>query len=101
MTTFGEHIAARREHKGWSQRELGRRCGVSYGQIQKIEAGTVESPGIQIVLSLAKALGLHPMELIAAYEGKTFDPQKVPVEDQNAALLDAFREFLDTQKEPK
>ena len=47
-----------REGRGWSLRELGKRSGVSYVTIQRIEAGML-SPTVATLEKLAAALGIE------------------------------------------
>ena len=41
--TFGDRIAAKREEKGWSQRELGRLAGVPHTIISELERNLRDS----------------------------------------------------------
>ncbi len=54
-----------RDRRGWSLRELGKRSGVSYVTIQKIEAGTM-SPTVMTLEKLAAALGVPLREFFPA-----------------------------------
>lgn len=51
-----------RERRGWSLRELGKRSGVSYVTIQKVETGTM-SPTVATLSKLARALGITARDL--------------------------------------
>lgn len=55
---IGELIALSRELKGWSLRELEKRCGVSNPLLSQIETGHVKDPGFRTVAKIATALGL-------------------------------------------
>ncbi len=78
---LGEYIARLRLAKGWSQRDLARRAGCSYAQIQKLENNDVASPGIQLIINLAKALNVSEASIILAYKGK--DPDQYPAVDND------------------
>lgn len=70
MDTLGKYIAHLREQKGWSQRELSRRSGVSFAQIQRIESGETDSPGIKLLEQLAGTLNVPLEALTNAYQGR-------------------------------
>lgn len=97
LNTLGLTVAALREEKGWSQRELSRRCNVSATQIQRIENDEIESPGLQLTLAMAEALDVHPMRLILAFQGKPVDPGVSDAALQTD-LKEAFNQFLTWQK---
>jgi transcriptional regulator with XRE-family HTH domain len=63
--TLGELLAIARECKGWSQRELERKTGVSNALICQIETGKIKDPGFSTVVRLVEALGIN-MERAAA-----------------------------------
>ena len=52
-----------RERRGWSLRDLGKRSGVSYVTVQRIEAGKM-SPTLDTLEKLATALGITVRDLI-------------------------------------
>jgi transcriptional regulator with XRE-family HTH domain len=79
-----------REKRGWSQRELGRRCGIGDSQINKYELGAIDPS--------AKYLGImaDQLEVSADYLlGRTNDPHFIVTEDSLAgeerAILEAYR----------
>ena len=55
---LGELISLSRELKGWSLRELEKRCGISNALLSQIETGHVKDPGFRTVAKIAGALGL-------------------------------------------
>ncbi len=101
MFTFGTYLSRKRDEKGWSQRELARKAGISFMTVSAIESGTTKSPGIAAVIALSKALNVHILDFIFAYEGK--DPDLLPTRPEvqkNEDLVEAFQKFLkDTRKE--
>lgn len=86
--TLGEYIGRVRTEKGWSQKDLAKRCQISASQIQRLEDNQVKSPGLSLILSLKKALGLTLPQLIAAYEGR--DPEQLAPEP-DPLLLDLLQ----------
>lgn len=56
QTTISARILELRKQKGFTQRELAERCGVSRRTIQAIEAGKI-NPRIDILNAIAEALG--------------------------------------------
>src|SRR5690348_6514898 len=80
MSNLGDFIAKLREEKGWTQRELGRRAGLSQTTIHKLEAGITEHPGVDVLVALASALKIPMLALVMAYQGKTISQsQKVDI----------------------
>lgn len=65
MAAFGDRVRRLREARGWSQRELVRLSGVPQSTIWQIEAGRIESPGIDHVRALAGAFGVGVDVLLA------------------------------------
>src|SRR3954453_2966697 len=65
----GGLVRAGREQHRISLRELGRRSGISAGQISRIEAGEVERPSVETLQAIAEALGRSaaPLLLAAGY----------------------------------
>jgi transcriptional regulator with XRE-family HTH domain len=62
---LGDLIRASRETSGLSQRELGRRVGVTASHVAYIEGGT-RRPSHTLLLRLSRSLQLNREELIAA-----------------------------------
>ncbi len=60
---FGARIRKLRLEHGWSQRELGRRVGLTNGAISLIESGS-RKPRMETVYALADALEVGPGELL-------------------------------------
>lgn len=62
--SFGEVVRAQRVQRGWSQQQLANRAGMNRSHI-----GTIETkPGLpqyKTIVSIAKALGVTPRELLA------------------------------------
>jgi transcriptional regulator with XRE-family HTH domain len=52
---FGERVKQLRKEKGWTQKELGNKIGVTYAQLNKYEGGT-NAPPLDKLQSLASAL---------------------------------------------
>lgn len=71
MSTLGEYIAEKRTALGLSQRELAKKCKLSQTTIQKIETGETISPGVDVLVSMAKALKVPAYSLLLVYQGKT------------------------------
>lgn len=57
-------ITDAREVRSLSIRELGRRAGVSAGQISRIESGEVQRPAVETLVALARALDCNPVPLM-------------------------------------
>ena len=60
---IGNSLRARRRNLGLSQQTLAGRCGLSFQQIQKYEAGTNRIPASRL-FTLANALNTTPTDLL-------------------------------------
>lgn len=66
--SLGQKLKSIRESKGISRRELAKKMGkdeVSFEQyLYKLESGKISNPGIELVETISKALGINPKALI-------------------------------------
>jgi len=58
ITTVAKNIKKYRKQRGLSQDKLSRLADVSHATIIKIESGGIQSPTIDTVQKIAKALGI-------------------------------------------
>jgi len=58
ISTVAKNIKKHRQSKGLSQDKLSRMADVSHATIIKIESGGIQSPTIDTVQKIAKALGV-------------------------------------------
>lgn len=72
MTTMGHRIEQLRQRRGFSQKELGAKVGISQQAVEKIEAGLTRTP--RKLVQLAAALGTDSTYLL---EGRG-DPNVAP-----------------------
>ena len=63
---LGEFVRAARRARGWTQRELAARAGLSRGYVANIERGATPVPRRATVRRLAAALGVRPAQLYRA-----------------------------------
>jgi transcriptional regulator with XRE-family HTH domain len=63
LNAFGENLKRLRRAKGMSQETLAIETEVDYQQIYRIEHGKINTT-ISTILSIAKALNVHPKELL-------------------------------------
>lgn len=66
---LSDNLKRIREERGISQTELAERCGISPGQISKIEIGTQKNPHLETVVAISAALGVSIEELVFGTEG--------------------------------
>lgn len=66
MSDLGLFIKNKRQAFGLSQKRLGSACGLSDTEIMKIENGSRKKPNWENLCKIAKALDLHPFELLLA-----------------------------------
>jgi transcriptional regulator with XRE-family HTH domain len=64
---LGFRVLQRRQSVRWSQRELGRRTGIRFVRISKLENGRV-TPSVPELILLAEALGFGLDELVRGTE---------------------------------
>ena len=64
ISTIAKNIKKHRKEKGLSQDKLSRLADVSHATIIKIESGGIQSPTIDTVQKIAKALGVDVNDLI-------------------------------------
>ena len=64
ISTIAKNIKKRRKEKGLSQDKLSRLADVSHATIIKIESGGIQSPTIDTVQKIAKALDVGVEDLI-------------------------------------
>lgn len=62
--SWGQHLKQLRGRRGWTQRDLEARSGVSRSRISQIERGIGSSPGLDILLGLQRAFRLDSLEAL-------------------------------------
>lgn len=65
---FGQRVAALREQRGLTQRELARLAGTAQVTIYRIEKGIVKAPSIELAARIARALGGDMNWLVGIYD---------------------------------
>jgi transcriptional regulator with XRE-family HTH domain len=63
-SAMGRRVKRLREAKGMSQRTLAAKAKVTQGLIHQLETGAVQDVRSQVVVKLAKALGVPVTELL-------------------------------------
>lgn len=64
MSTIGQNVAALRNARGWTLRELSERTGVSLSHLSAIENHTRPNPSFETVARVARAFGV-PLDTLA------------------------------------
>lgn len=82
---FGQRIKQLRKDKGWTQKELGNKIGVTYAQLNKYEGGT-NAPPLDKLHALASALEINVDYLVT---GNLSD--NLPL--HNTRLIQRFQEL--------
>jgi len=62
--SIGERVRALRKERGLTQTVLGERAGLHQVQIAQLEADRYQSPRLQTLHAVAKALGVSIIELL-------------------------------------
>jgi len=65
-TSLGLKIKELRTERGWTQKELGRRSGITRESISAVEIGKSRKPSGETLIKLARAFGIRPEELYEA-----------------------------------
>ena len=63
-SAMGRRVKRLRKAKGFSQRDLADRAKVTQGLIHQLETGVIQDVRSQVVVKLAKALGVPVTELL-------------------------------------
>ena len=63
-SAMGRRVKRLREAKGLSQRDLAAKAKVTQGLIHQLETGAIQDVRSQVVVKLAKALGVPVTELL-------------------------------------
>jgi len=61
MRTF--YVRTLRERRGWTQEDLAARSDVAQNTISKIESGFTRQPAFRIIVALARAFRVNPLQL--------------------------------------
>jgi XRE family transcriptional regulator, regulator of sulfur utilization len=64
MTTVGKSLRRLRTARGWTQRRLSEKSGVSYVVVTKVEQGLTKDPAMSTLVKLADALGVSLDKLV-------------------------------------
>lgn len=64
IRAVGANVARLRQAKGWSQRALDYRAGLSHGYTSKLEAGQIPNPGLAQLGKIADALSTPIEQLL-------------------------------------
>lgn len=102
MSEIGNYIRQQRTTRGFSFNDLGEKSGISGASIQKIESGKTKHPQWENLCAIAKALDIHPFEMmkVAGYiTEKDINPihrlKKLDaLNDEEINLLQSYIDFL-------
>ena len=96
MQTIGTIVRRWREQRGWEQKELARRAGVSPSYVSRLEAGLMKEPGVEKLLVICRAFG-RPIADLMHESGMELAP-RTPQSLTNAAL-ELFRQLSPESRE--
>jgi transcriptional regulator with XRE-family HTH domain len=68
--TLGSNLRSQRESAGLTQRALAESVGVSQPAIAQIESGAIRNPTLDVLVALAKVLGVTVNELVRGPAGR-------------------------------
>lgn len=94
--TLGEYLIRARSERGYSQRDLAEKCGISAAEISRVESGKRQKPSPTILRSVAEALVIsypYLMEL-AGYSLETHEEEKTfehVFRDRDGQIVDVNR----------
>ena len=95
--TLGTYLIQLRNEKGYSQRDLAEKCGVSGAEISRIESGKRQKPSPTMLKAMAQALGVEYSDLmkLAGYVEETHEEDKifelVFKDDETGEIVDVVR----------
>src|SRR5829696_8554213 len=95
---IGKNIREVRESQGLMVSELARRAGLTVSGVTSIETGRVKRPAAQTVVSLARALGVEPGELLKE-EPATAGKAEAPPAGHQGRLERALERLVDNARE--
>ena len=102
---LGSYLAQVRNERGYSQRDLAEKCGVSAAEICRVESGKRQKPSPTVLRGIADALVIsYPYLMqLAGYMEKSEADEAAPMEDvftdESGEIVDApngAREMLRT-----
>lgn len=108
MFELGQFIKEKREALGLTQKALGEAASLSDAEIHRIETGSRKTPNWNSLCCIAKALDLHPLEILqkAGYiTTNDLQPYVSPIkglEQMNARelrYLQLFADFIISQRD--
>lgn len=95
--TFGQWLRLKREEKGLTQMDIARRAGVSMSYISTIErgerhriTGAPSAPSRDIVINIAKALGVDEAEALTRAGYTPEDPKAIDIMQRDDIRIALF-----------
>lgn len=85
-----DRLRATRERRGFTQRELGRRCNISNAMIQKYEAG-VNDPTSAVLRQLAEHLNVSVDYLLGLTDDPYLAACDLSLDDAERTMVDTYR----------
>ena len=95
--TLGTYLIQLRGEKGYSQRDLAERCGVSAAEISRIESGKRQKPSPTLLKAMAQTLGIEYSDLmkLAGYIEEKHEEDKIYElvfkDDETGEVVDVIR----------
>ena len=91
--TFGQRLRELRQAKGMTQSELAEKTGISFAYVSKLETGTKSPPRENIILDLAKVLGVYDADLDELFGLAKKMPSDLR-KQINTEMIRAWRSFV-------
>jgi transcriptional regulator with XRE-family HTH domain len=92
LVEIGQRIRNRRDDLDYSQEFLAEQVGLTRGSISNLEAGR-QHPPLLTFLEIAKALHIHPADLLAGVPGDPTPPARLDASER--AGLEGMRRTID------
>lgn len=99
MTIFGKQLKELRKIKHITQRELANKIDVDFSYISKIETGALDPPSEELIIKIAKVLGVDSEELILSAKKVPSNFKELIIEEDIASLF--LREIPNMSLEKK
>ena len=95
MPTLAELIKRERARRGWSQKDVEQRAGISAGTLASYETGRNKEPKARLKARLAAAFDLTEAEIEAAVRGQDY----APAQGEEGRYREFGRRVLDIMRE--
>ena len=95
--TLGDKIKRLRQERGWDQKELADRVGITNATISRYETGTIKEISKLVIITLSQIFGVS--ELWLWDEDQEWPPRRRLDPDEEATIVEAYRQADDRTRD--